>query len=124
VFYQLVSSFCYYIVLEAWRPRLASQRQDLLDDDEEEEMALRVLIDNLGMENELQERKSHGGSRLGKKANIDQEREVGHKRIMKDYFGKDPMYLPHIFRSCYQMQRYLFLRIMHNTASIKSRHAM
>jgi hypothetical protein len=41
--------------MEAWRRRLASQRQDLLDDDEEEEMALRVLIDNLGMENEIQE---------------------------------------------------------------------
>jgi hypothetical protein len=37
--------------MEAWRRRLASQRQDLLDDDEEEEMALRVLIDNLGMGN-------------------------------------------------------------------------
>jgi hypothetical protein len=46
---------------------LASQRQDLLNDDEEEEMALRVLIDNLGTENEVQERRSHGGSRPGKR---------------------------------------------------------
>jgi hypothetical protein len=41
--------------MEAWRRRLASQRQDLLDDEEEEEIVLRVLIDNLGMENEIQE---------------------------------------------------------------------
>jgi hypothetical protein len=73
--------------MEAWRHRLASQRQDLLDDDEEEEMALRVLIDNLGMGNEIQERRSHGGSRPGKRANIDWERNVGHEKIMKDYFG-------------------------------------
>jgi hypothetical protein len=56
--------------MEAWRRRLASQRQDLLDDDEDE-MALKVLIDNLGMENEIQKWKSHGGSRPGKRANID-----------------------------------------------------
>jgi hypothetical protein len=78
--------------MEARRRRLVSQRQDLLDedlldDDEEEEMALRVLIDNLGMGNEIQERRSHGGSRPGKRANIDWERNVGHEKIMKDYFG-------------------------------------
>ena len=70
--------------MEAWRRRLTSQRQDLLDDDDEEEMALRVLIDNLGMGNEIQEQRSHGGSRLGKKANIDRECDIGHERIMKD----------------------------------------
>jgi hypothetical protein len=49
---------------------LLFHRQDLLDDDEDE-MALKVLIDNLGMENEIQKWKSHGGSRPGKRANID-----------------------------------------------------
>jgi hypothetical protein len=84
---------------------LASQRQDLLDYEEEDEMALRVLIDNLRMEDEIQERRGHGGLRPGKRANIDREREVGHKRIMKDYFGEDLVYPPHIFRPCFQMQR-------------------
>ena len=55
-------------------------------------MALRVLIDNLGMENKAQERRSHGGSRPGKRAKIEQEHEVGHEKIMKDYFGKNPLY--------------------------------
>jgi hypothetical protein len=90
--------------MEAWRRRLASQRQDLLDDDEEEEMALRVLIDNMEMENEIQGWKSHGGSRPGKQANIDREHEVRHERIMKDYFGEDLVYLPHIFRRRFRMQ--------------------
>jgi hypothetical protein len=52
--------------MEAWRRRLASQRQDLVDDDEEE-MTLRLLVENMGMENEIQGRKSHGGSRPGKR---------------------------------------------------------
>jgi hypothetical protein len=41
--------------MEAWRRRLASQRHDLLDDEEEEEIVLKVLIGQLGMENEVQE---------------------------------------------------------------------
>jgi hypothetical protein len=92
----------------------------LLDDDEEEEMALRVLIGQLGMENKVQERRSHGGSRPGKRANIDREREIGHDRIMKDYFGEDPVYPPHIFQRHFQMQRCLFLRIMHEVCAFDS----
>jgi hypothetical protein len=92
----------------------------LLDDDEEEEMALTVLIDSLGMVNEIQERRTHGGSRLGKRANIDREREVGHERIMKDYFGENPVYPPHIFRRRFRMQRCLFLRIMHEVCAYDS----
>jgi hypothetical protein len=106
--------------MEAWRRRLASQRQDLLDDDEEEEMALRVLIDSLGMVNEIQERRTHGGSRPGKRGNIDREREVGHERILKDYFGENPVYPPHIFRRRFRMQRSLFLRIMHEVCAYDS----
>ena len=40
-------------------------------------MALRVLIDNLEMGIEIQEQRNHGGSRLGKRANINWERDVG-----------------------------------------------
>jgi hypothetical protein len=92
----------------------------LLDDDEEEEMALRVLIDSLGMVNEIQERRTHGGSRPGKRGNIDREREVGHERILKDYFGENPVYSPHIFRRRFRMQRCLFLRIMHEVCAYDS----
>jgi hypothetical protein len=106
--------------MEAWRRRLASQRQDLLDDDEEEEMALRVLIDNLGMENEIQGQRSHGGSRPGKRANIDRECDVGHERIMKDYFGENPVYPPRIFRRRFRMQQCLFLRIIHEVCTYDS----
>jgi hypothetical protein len=31
---------------------------------------------------------------------------------MKDYFGKDPVYPPHIFWRRFRMQRCLFLRII------------
>jgi hypothetical protein len=106
--------------METWRRRLASQRQDLLDDDEEEEMALRLLVENMGMENEIQGQTSHGGSRPGKWANTDREREVGYERIMKDYFGEDPVYPPHLFRRRFRMQRCLFLRIMHEVCAYDS----
>jgi hypothetical protein len=92
----------------------------LLDDDEEEEMALRVLIDNLELENEIQERRNHGGLRPGKRANIDQEREFGHERIMKDYFGEDPVYSPHVFRHRYRMQQCLYFRIMYEICAYDS----
>jgi hypothetical protein len=106
--------------MEAWRRRLASQRQDLLDDEEEEEMALRLLVENMGMENEIQGRPSPGGSWPGKRANIDREREVGYERIMKDYFGEDPVYPPHLFCHRFRMQRCLFLRIMHEVCAYDS----
>jgi hypothetical protein len=32
-----------------------------------------------------------------KRANIDWECEVGHERIIKDYFGEDSVYPSHIF---------------------------
>lgn len=61
---------------------MASQRHDLLDDDEEDEMALKVLIAYLGMENEVQKWRSHGGSSLVKRANIDRECEIGYEKII------------------------------------------
>jgi hypothetical protein len=46
---------------------LASQRQSLLDDDEEDELTLTILIDNFCMENEIFERRSSGSSGPRKK---------------------------------------------------------
>jgi hypothetical protein len=63
-----------------------------------------LLLENMWMENEIQRWKSHGGSRPGKRANIDQECEVGYERIMKDYFGEDPLYPPHLFQRHFRMQ--------------------
>jgi hypothetical protein len=39
---------------------------------------------------------------------------------MKDYFGEDPVYPPHIFRHRFQMQWCLFFRIMHEVCTFDS----
>jgi hypothetical protein len=92
----------------------------LLDDDEEDDLALRIMIDNFGMENDSLERRGPRGSRPKKRANIDRGREDGQERILKDYFGKDPVFLPKMFQRRYQMQRSLFLRIMHEVCAYDS----
>jgi hypothetical protein len=57
----------YFGGMDAWKQRLASQRQSLLDDDEEDELTLTILIDNFCMENEIFERRSSGSSGPRKK---------------------------------------------------------
>jgi hypothetical protein len=87
----------YFGGIDAWKWRLAFQRQSLLDEDSEDDLTLRILINNLGMENEIPEKRSSRDSRPGKKANVNREGEDGHKRIMKDYFAKDLMLPPEVF---------------------------
>ena len=69
----------------------------MLDDDDKDDLTLRILINNLGMENEIPKKRSSGDSRPRKKANVNRESEDGHKRIMKDYFAKDMMFPPEVF---------------------------
>jgi hypothetical protein len=57
---------------------LASQRQDLLNNDDEDDLALRNLIDNLRLENGIPNRRGLGGSRPGKRANINTAHKDGH----------------------------------------------
>jgi hypothetical protein len=64
----------------------------LLDDDEKEDLFLGVMIGNLGEDSEGTNEQSSGGSRLGKKANIDRDGEAGHERIVRDYFADPPLY--------------------------------
>jgi hypothetical protein len=37
---------------------------------------------------------------------------VGIKRILRDYFNPTPMYDERLFRQCYMMNKFLFLKIM------------
>ena len=100
--------------------RLASQGQELLDDDDEDHLALRIMIGNSRMENDFREKRGLGGSRPGKRANIGKGREDGHKKIPRDCFGKDPVFRLEMFRYWYQMQYFLFLKIMHEVCAYGS----
>lgn len=70
----------------------------MLDNNEEDDLALRIMIDNFGMENDSLEKGGLRGSRPKKRANIDRGHEDGQERILKDYFGKDPVFPPKMFR--------------------------
>jgi hypothetical protein len=49
----------------------------LLNDDNEDDLALKVLIDNLGMEMEIPHSRGFGGSRPRRRAKIDRECQFG-----------------------------------------------
>jgi hypothetical protein len=98
--------------MDSWRHRLASQREELLNDDDEDDLVLLVMIESLGVENEVVERRDPGGSRPGKRANIKRNYLEGHEKMFRDYFAETPTYPPGMFRCWYSMQRSLFLRIM------------
>jgi hypothetical protein len=48
--------------MDSWRHRLAFQREELLNDDEEDDLVLLVMIENLGIENEDVKRRTSRGS--------------------------------------------------------------
>jgi hypothetical protein len=56
--------------MDSWRRRLASQREELLNDYKEDDLTLLVMIESLGIENEVVEKRASGGSRPRKRANI------------------------------------------------------
>lgn len=58
-----------------------------------------------------------GGSRVGRRPNIDRNRQQGHERIMSDYFSDAPVYNDNIFRRRFRMQKSLFVRIMNDVTA-------
>jgi hypothetical protein len=64
-----------------------------------------------GEEMEFEPESTHGGSRIGKKPNIDRNHLVAHEQLWKDYFSDNPTYTPQQFRRRYRMSKRLFYRI-------------
>ena len=54
----------------------------------------------------------HGGSRPGRKHNIDRGHQMGANRIYLDYFSHNPVYNDRLFRRRFRMRREVFLRVM------------
>lgn len=55
---------------------------------------------------------AHGGSRPGRRPNVERECVLGHERIFRDYFAADPVYNELQFRRRFRMSRQLFLRLV------------
>jgi hypothetical protein len=88
--------------MDTWRCRLAFQTQNLLDDEDERMiLALKVLIDNLGIEDEIPERRTSGDSKLGKRPNVYIKHQAWHERIFSDYFAGYLVYTLEVFQRCY-----------------------
>ena len=60
---------------------------------------------------ELEEGSSSNNRRRRRKY-INRNRETGEDRLMRDYFGDEPVYTDFQFRTRFRMQRHLFLRIV------------
>ncbi|DBA03196.1 TPA: hypothetical protein N0F65_003916 [Lagenidium giganteum] len=52
-----------------------------------------------------------GGSRPGKRANIDRSHAEGHARLFADYFAYDAVYTTATFQRRFRMPRDVFVRI-------------
>ena len=62
-------------------------------------------------EQQQRRRNSWGGSKPGRSANIERDREFFHQVLMRDYFVEQPVYPAAYFRRRFRMRRELFLRI-------------
>jgi hypothetical protein len=94
-----------------WRKHLQSSLEEELQDDEWDEYFLSFMIEDIIEPSQIK-RGKHGGSRPGRGANLDREREELDQRLWKDYFAEPPVYGPQLFRRRYRMRRSLFVRIV------------
>ena len=107
--------------LSAWRNRVRESAEYLImedeaddDDDEEDENAsVQAALEVIEVGSNLQAAFCHGGSRPGKRRNIDRQDQEGAVRIYKDYFSEEPTYSDELFQRRYRIPRVVFLRV-HN----------
>jgi hypothetical protein len=99
--------------MDAWRERLAASRRQFREDDEEDELNIRMVLGHFhgGVDEEPLPR-VRGGSRPGRARNIDRERQLMHQRMILDYFCDTPVFGPSLFRRRYRMRRSLFMEIL------------
>lgn len=105
--------------LERWRKRLIDMmQQELSNDDDEDAMTNILLLQGLSAAVVSKRmRGPHGGSRPGRRANVERGRQVGQERIWRDYFAQSPVHDDRMFRRRYRMRRSLFLRIMNSVTA-------
>lgn len=85
-----------------------------LFDDDDEETALTTTAHEAAIVAALRRRRprARGGSRPGKRPNLQRDHRGGHERIMKDYFIERPVFTDVHFRRRFRMSRSVFARIL------------
>lgn len=103
----------------SWERALHEELSSDSDDDIVMNMLDFIHNDLLNRKKSSSQKSKHGGSRPGRRPNIDRERAIGHERILRDYYGVDgapPIYTDLMFRRRHRMRRTLFMRIMDKVA--------
>ena len=59
----------------------------------------------------------HGGSKPGKKPNLNRDFKMGHANILRDYFGENPIYPEEYFRRRFRMSSKLFNKIFNDVVA-------
>ena len=62
----------------------------------------------------------HGGSKPGRKPNVDRGRSFGATQIYSDYFSNNPVYNDRLFRRRFRMRREVFLRVLNGVKDVDS----
>ena len=90
-----------------WREgRNAAFQEEIMDDDIEDQFVHDLVQQNMEFVAEMDDPTQHGGSRQGRAANIDRQRQVHGDDLYKDYFAPDPVYPEESkFKRRYQMSR-------------------
>ena len=89
-----------------------SSSESSSDDDFQEFLTVLIQLDELDHEGERLERTpSHGGSRVGKRGNIERNHVQAHARLMQDYFLEHSTYTAEQFRRRFRMSKSVYFRV-------------
>ena len=90
-------------------------QQRLQDDEEDNDFALRWIVGlDLGSSSRSKRPRVHRGSRPRKAQNVERDREHMHNRMMHNYFSKNPMFGPELFRRRYRLRQESFFSNLEN----------
>jgi hypothetical protein len=97
--------------MDPWRAWFLAARQRMQEEADEDEFILSLILGLQSVE-DVPPPRVVGGSRPGRRGNIERDRLQMHAWMMKDYFSDNLVYGPSHFRRRFRMQRSLFETIM------------
>ena len=78
--------------MHPWRVWFNVARQHIQEEADEDEQVLGLILGLQEVEEDVPQPRIAGGSRSGRRRNIERDRLQMHSRMMKDYFCDNPIY--------------------------------
>ena len=97
--------------MDARRDGLIAFHGKMIDHDDEDEYAFRIVEESLAESDELP-RPIHSESQSGRSPNLLKDRKAWNQRMINNHFSENPLFGIDIFRCFFRIQRSLFLKIM------------